>query len=94
MLELLVAGLAVFFVWEFVVTLLPASLPPVVHPVLVAAVAYGVVRLPDDLTLVGALAGLVGLLHAVVRRLGAEPEPFQLRLPRSRTAHRRIPQIP
>lgn len=92
MFDLLVAGLAVFFAWELLLTLLPASLPPASHPFLVVAIAYGATRLPDEVTYIGALAGAVGVLHALVRHLGAEPQPLQL--PRSRTAHRRIPQIP
>lgn len=69
MLSLVMAALAVFFIWEFVLVAVPWTIPIVLQPVLVyaAALAY---CWPDWRTAL-AVAGAVGVLHVLVTRPGA-----------------------
>jgi predicted membrane metal-binding protein len=65
-LHLLLAVLATFFAWE-AVRGLPVSPPGWSQPLIVLVLALGALHLPDPWLSAAAVAGVVGLLHVVVR---------------------------
>ena len=83
---LILASLAVFFVWEFVLSAYPWSIWPWLQPLLVLGGALGFCW--PDWRLALAVAGAVYLLHVAVRRATDSPEPQVVRRPT------RIPTLP
>jgi hypothetical protein len=87
MYELLTTALAVFVVWEALITFLPVSVPAWLQPALVAGCVVGVHHLPQGLVAVLATVGAVALCHAVVH--AAHPAPTVVR----RRPSGRVPRV-
>lgn len=87
MYELLATALAVFVVWEALITLLPVGVPAWLQPALVAGCVVGAQHLPPNLVNVLAVVGGVALCHAVVQ--AARPAPTVVR----RRPSGRVPRV-
>jgi hydrogenase/urease accessory protein HupE len=86
---LLVASLAIFAVWEFVLVAVPWTIPAWLQPVLVFGAALAFCW--PDWRIALAVAGAVGLLHVLVRGVTDSRSAAQqttVRLPR------RVPDLP
>ena len=66
MLHLVTTALAVFAVWEYLLGLLPVTIPSWVQPVLVAGFAVGAQKVPDRVLTVIAVTGAVAVCHACI----------------------------
>lgn len=74
MTSLLILALATFVAWEWVLDSLPFRLPPVLQPILVAGLAYGLSSLHQPQVRIAlAAAGAVALLHTHIVRQAATP---------------------
>lgn len=78
MLPLLIATLAVFGIWEFLLVVVPWTIPPWLQPILVYAAALAFCW--PDWRLALAVMGGVGICHVLVRNVGgtAMPAPSQV----------------
>lgn len=90
-LRLLLLALATFTVWEWLAVILPTTLPAWLQPLVVAGMAYGAQWLPERWLFALAVAGLVAVLHVVVRNAA---EGQSARLPQRVPARRRVPDLP
>lgn len=74
MTNLLILALGVWVTWEWVIDTLPFRIPPVLQPILVAGLAYGLaaIHLPQVRTALAA-AGAVALLHTLIARSAVTP---------------------
>lgn len=74
MTNLLILALGTFVAWEWVIDSLPFRVPPVLQPILVAGLAYGLesVHLPQ-VRMALAAAGAVAILHTLITRTVATP---------------------
>jgi hypothetical protein len=85
-------ALATFTAWEWLLVVLPFSLPAGLQPLAVVGLAFEAQRLPVPWLAAVAAAGAVALLHLQVRG-GTEAPP--LRLPRRHpSTGRRVPDLP
>lgn len=66
MLHLVLASLCVFWAWECLTALLPIALPAWLQPILVLGGAVGARYLPIPALYVGAICGVVALLHQLL----------------------------
>lgn len=100
---LFVLAFATFVAWEFLITLMPYAIAPLLQPILVVAVGYGLTYTPHTLLLSIAAAGGVALLHRFLSQNVEEPKSLpRITLPkRKRSAKvesappkkRRVPQL-
>lgn len=93
---LVLAALAVFWAWEFLLVLSPVRVPPFLQPPLVAGLGYLATLLSATVLFPAAIAGAVAILHALTR--AETPTPVAFQMPR-RTGRRsevggRIPPLP
>jgi hypothetical protein len=92
-LQILLIAFATFTAWEWLIEVLPFTLPAGLQPVAVAGLAYGAQRLPEPWLVALAAAGMVALLHILVR--GGAVKTSSLRLPRRHpSTGRRVPDLP
>lgn len=71
--NLLLAGLGAWVVWEWLISLLPLRVPPPLQPLCVACLTYmDLVVLDRRAQLALAATGVVAILHAFVRSEGAQ----------------------
>jgi hypothetical protein len=90
--RLLLIAFATFTAWEWLVVVLPFTLPAWLQPLVVVGLAYEAHRVPVPWLTAAAAAGVVALLHIPVRGGSAAPA---LRLPRRHPATgRRVPDLP
>jgi hypothetical protein len=84
MIPLIVASLAVFAVWEYLIMVLPVSIPAWLQPALVAGFAVGASAVPPAVLRVLAVTGAVALCHALVTKptLHDVRRPLRGRVPR------------
>ena len=90
MLELLILTLAVFGVWEAILSIVPWTIPPWLQPFIVTGIALGSTWPDLDPRLALAVMGAVGLLHVAVRAQSGAAEPQVVRTRREA----RIPTLP
>lgn len=86
---LLLSTLAIFFVWETALSVVPWTIPAWLQPVLVYGATLAFVW--PDWRLALAVSGAVALLHILVVNRDSSPGPQVLRRPRGNT---RLPNLP
>lgn len=91
MLDVLLLAFAVLWAWEFVLVISPVRIPAFLQPILVAGIAYGGQYVPRAILLAAAVAGMVALLHLVVRKLADDDGPALTQVIGRRS---RIPDLP
>lgn len=72
--DVIVVGIAAWVLWEWVLLVLPWSIPPLVQPAPVFAITYGLSELPHWLITLVAATAAVAILH----RFTAAPTVVQL----------------
>jgi hypothetical protein len=93
---LVLAGLAVFWVWEYLLVLLPWEIHPAGQPLVVLGLGVLASITPDKVLLPAAIAGVVGLLHVLVRAgsgVLTKAVQFPTRQPRRSDVGSRVPGL-
>lgn len=87
---LLIAILAVFGIWEFLLVAIPWTLPPWLQSVVVYGISLAFCW--PDWRLAAAVCGGVGLCHVFLRSLGSNDPPQQVVVRRQRGSN--VPPLP